>query len=41
MQKMQEENERRFQALESGGRADAGGSSRDTSLADAGAAGSA
>ncbi|ABQ60821.1 tol-pal system protein YbgF [Brucella ovis] len=40
MQKMQEENERRFQALESGGRADAGGSSRDTSLADAGAAGS-
>ncbi len=42
MQKMQEENERRFQALENGGRADAGGApneSGNTSLADAAPAG--
>ncbi len=40
MQKMQEENERRFQALESGDRADAGGSSQgDVSLANTGSTG--
>lgn len=42
MQKMQEENERRFQALENGGRADAVGApngSGNTSLADASPAG--
>ncbi|CAN7220407.1 MULTISPECIES: tol-pal system protein YbgF [Brucella] len=43
MQKMQEENERRFQALENGGRADAVGAPTDgnngTSLADAAPAG--
>jgi len=39
MQKMQEENERRFQKLEGGDRADAGSAAGDTTLADATPAG--